>query len=120
MTKLEILQSMRSLPFYTGGKSDQDIADYKQYRQLEKDIEEAARNLKKGDKVQFEWHEKLPGKDPETGFQNVRRFILEGEVQVPLKLKKREIYGEDCSIQVIKIASGKFIYPASPDSVVKI
>lgn len=120
MTQLEILHEMRSLPFYTSDcKSEQDRADYQKYRAIEEEIEAAAKNLKKGDKVQFQWHEKLPGKT-KHGFPNYRHFLMEGEVSVPLKLKKREIIGEDCSIQQIKVVSGKYVYPASPCSIVKL
>ena len=120
MTQLEILHEMRSLSFFTSNcKSEQDRADYQKYRLIESELETAANNLKKGDKVQFQWNEKLPGTG-RAGLPNFRTFLMEGEVSVPLKLKKREIMGEDCSIKQIKVVSGKYVYPVSPDRIVKL
>lgn len=123
MTQLEQLREMKNLPFFTNSNdqnTEKDRNDYAQYRKIENEIETAAKQLKKGDTVQFEWAEKTGKKNVRNGLPEFKYVLLTGIITVPVKVRKREMFGEDCSIDVIKVESGNYIYPVSPDRIVKI
>lgn len=121
MTLLEKKLEMQKLPFFDGTETDptKHRADALEYYNLGDQISNSAKNLKIGDRVQFIWAEKIKNKNSSFGF-NLKWRILEGTIKQPLKPIRRKGYEEDTIHEVIKIASGGYIYPVSPDEVVKL
>lgn len=84
-----------------------------------------AKLLKKGDKVRFIWYEKIKDKNVTFGFR-LKPTLLEGVVDVPFKHKMQSMFrgqkaiaGDDYTKEwdEIKIHSGQYIYPVSPEDV---
>jgi hypothetical protein len=118
---LKRLFEMRALPFYTKAEnfSAQDSKDRAEYRSLEKQLESETKKLKKGDKVVFNFPDKVRNKASMFGCDYIPHFY-EGEVKNPAKRVKRTRMGEDASFESINIVCGKYIYPTSLTDVEKI
>lgn len=97
----------------------QDRLDHEEFHRLEKEIETDTRKLKKGDKVTFNFSDKIRDKSATFGYRFIDNFRA-GEVHQPVKMSKRTRMGEDCSVEVIKISCGSYIYPCSLRDVEKL
>lgn len=116
LTKLE----MQKLTFYfKNTNSKTDLHNHEVYRELEAQLEADARKLKKGDKVRFNFPDKVKDKSRIFGFRLVNK-VYEGVLHVPVKTVKRTRMGEDCSFETIKATAGGYIYPVGLDEIEKI
>lgn len=119
-SKLQTLLEMRKLPFYSKGtltKKDRD--DFERYNELEFQLETDARKLKKGDKVRFNFADKIKDKSRTFGFRLVDK-LYEGTLYMPVKTAKRTRMGEDCSFETIKAIVGNTIYSLDLSDIEKI
>lgn len=125
-TLLEKMVQMQSLPFYDKGFRDSEgnvieknLNDSKEYHALQDKIENSSKDLKVGDKVQFNFPKQIKDKSKSFGFR-LENQLMEGVVKKAYHTRKRERYGEDCSFQLLKVASDGYVYDVSPDSVIKL
>jgi len=122
--KLQKIVDLANKPFYTSTPdkwSEQDRKEHDEYDNTQEQLIADTKKLKKGDKVIFNYPERIKGKvSGPFRLPSYRDVFHEGTVHQPVKTVKRTRMGEDCSFESIKIASGGFIYPVSLDKVEKI
>lgn len=132
MRRLAQILELQKKPFYSKGcQNEQDRKDERLYYQLEEELENNAKKLKKGDKVRFMWAEKIKckkTKENHFGF-DLKWHILEGEVRQPLKTSKtsaiKGVKAKDAGdyvreSKVVKVVSGNYVFPVSPNKIEKI
>jgi hypothetical protein len=114
-SKLQLRKSLQNNPFFTKSYdqfTEQDKLDSKEHDRLRHEIENDCKKLKKGDKVTFNFPDKIRDKSATFGYRFIDNF-REGIVKQPVKLSKRTRMGEDCSVEIIKVTCGNYIYPCS-------
>lgn len=122
-SKLSRIQALKLKPFYSSKTfelNEQDKKDKTEYYKLQEELEEFAKKLKKGDKVVFNFPEKIKGSKNSFGLPSYKDVFYEGVVSKPLYTKKRTIMGEDASFDIIKVTANGYIYPVIPDQIEKI
>lgn len=131
-TKLSRLLELQTLPFYSTSHSqwtDEDRKNSDEYESLTEELSNAAKSLKKGDRVQFMQLKKIKGTSRKAFLFDTKPaefILLEGVVHQPVKhVKKSMLVGtraEDAGDYVrefncLKVLSGDYIYTLNPEDV---